>query len=102
MGWCENKQGACCASTHCGQQMRFSWPQLWYGAREIPFTMPLSVSTNGYGRQLDAKGFISFHGRVCLDYSIEPDQLDELNNPDRPDELKTQTSPPASRARVFC
>jgi hypothetical protein len=41
--------------------MRFSWLQPWYGVREIPFTIPLSVSTNGYGRQLDARGFLSFH-----------------------------------------
>ena len=36
MGWCENKQGACCASTRCGQQMLFSWPQPWCGVREDP------------------------------------------------------------------
>ena len=30
------------------------------GVREIQFTMPLSVSTNGYGGQLDAWDFLSF------------------------------------------
>ena len=62
MDWCENEQDACCASTHCGQPMRFSWPQPWCGVREIQFTKLLSVSTNGYERQLDARGFISFRG----------------------------------------
>ena len=72
MGSYENKQGACCASTRCGQQMRFSWRQLWYGAREIQFITPLSVSTNGYGRQLDARGFISFHADSRIGSPINP------------------------------
>ena len=40
--------------------------------QEIPFTMPLSVSTNGYGRQLDAKGFISFRGSRSIGSRINP------------------------------
>ena len=72
MGWYENKQGAYCAFTHCGQQMRFSWPQPWCGVREIPFTIPLSVSTNGYGRQLDARDFISFRAGSRIGSRINP------------------------------
>ena len=72
MGWYENEQGVCCASIHCGQQMRFSWPQPWCGVREIQFTMILSVSTNGYERQLGARGFISFRGGRSIGFRINP------------------------------